>query len=37
MELETIIMMIVVLSFVWGGFIFFIFLAWIKEKVKNKQ
>ena len=36
MEFENIIMMILVLSFIWGGFIFFILLAWKKERKKGK-
>jgi len=35
METGTIIMMILVLLGVWGGFVFCIVLAWKKEKEKN--
>ena len=35
MGFSTIFMMIFILAFVWGGFIFFIILAILKEKKKQ--
>ncbi|MFC1557840.1 MetS family NSS transporter small subunit [candidate division KSB1 bacterium] len=35
MELGTIIMMIIILSFTWGGFLYCIILAWKKEQSKK--
>jgi len=37
MEFGTILMIVLVLSGIWGGFIFCIVLAWKKEKMKLKN
>jgi len=37
MEFSTIVMMIIVLGFIWGGFMYFLNMAYRKEKSKHSE